>query len=63
MRVAVSFYIPLWIGMIYNSFIEWARTGMDEPVDVAVERVHAGLRLVASSIETGLTNSSQNKRL
>lgn len=62
-NVAVSFYIPLWIGMIYNSFIEWARNGMEEPVDAAVERVHAGLRLVAASIETGLTNSSQNKRL
>ena len=61
--VSVSFYIPLWIGMIYNSFFEWVKTGMDEPVEAAVERVKAGLLLVAESIETGLTNDSQNKRL
>ena len=62
-NVAVSFYIPMWIGIIYNSFIEWARTGMDEPVDAAVDRAHLGLKLVAASIETGLTNCTQNKRL
>lgn len=61
--VSVSFYIPLWIGMIYNAFIEWARAGMDEPVETAVERVKAGLKLVAESIETGLTNDTQNLRL
>ena len=61
--VSVSFYIPLWIGMIYNAFIEWAKTGMDEPVETAVERVKAGLKLVAESIETGLTNDTQNLKL
>lgn len=61
--VSVSFYIPLWIGMIYNAFIEWAKTGMDEPVEEAVERVKAGLKLVAESIESGSTNSTQNTRL
>lgn len=60
---SVSFYIPLWIGMIYNGFIEWARSDMDEPVESAVERVRKGLSLVADSIETGLTNDTQNKRL
>ena len=62
-NVAVSFYIPLWIGMIFNSFIEWARAGTDESVDAAVERIHSGLRLVAASIETGLTNLSQNQMI
>ena len=61
--VSVSFYIPLWIGMIYNAFIEWARAGMDEPVEKAVERVTAGLKLVAESIEADLTNHTQNLRL
>ena len=61
--VSVSFYIPLWIGMIYNAFIEWARAGMDEPVEKAVERVTAGLKLVAESIEADLTNRTQNMRL
>lgn len=60
---SVSFYIPLWVGMIYNSFFEWAKTGMDEPVEAVVERVNTGLKLVADSIETGLTNSAQNKQL
>ena len=59
--VTVSFYIPLWNGMIYNSFIEWARTGMTEPVETAIERVRSGLRLVALSIERDLTNGEQNK--
>ncbi len=61
--VSISFYIPLWNSMIYNSFIEWAKAGMSEPVEKAVERVRDRLRLVADSIETGLTNSTQNKRL
>lgn len=61
--VSVSFYIPLWNGMIYNAFIEWAKTGMTEPVETAIERVRNGLRLVALSIENDLTNSAQNKRL
>lgn len=60
---SVSFYIPLWIGMIYNAFFEWVKTGMDEPVESAVERVREALELVAGSIEVGLTNDTQNKRL
>ena len=49
--------------MIYNAFIEWARAGMDEPVEKAVERVTAGLKLVAESIEADLTNRTQNMPL
>ena len=59
---SISFYIPLWNGMIYNSFFEWARAGMDEPVEAAVARFRNALKLVAASIETGLTNDTQNKR-
>ena len=62
-NVSVSFYIPLWNGMIYNSFIEWAKSGMAEPVEAAIERVQTGLKLVAESIERGLTNGTQNRRL
>ncbi len=61
--VSVSFYMPLWIGMIYNAFIEWAKKGMDEPVEAAAARVSAGLKMVAESIETGLTNNTQNMRM
>ena len=60
---SISFYIPLWNGMIYNSFFEWGRTGMSEPVEMAIEGVKLGLRLVADSIESGLTNSTQNRKL
>ena len=61
--VESSFYIPLWNGMIYNAFMEWARAGMPGTVEQAVEQVKAGLRLVAESIDSGLTNSEQNQRL
>jgi len=36
---------------------------MTEPVEDAIEQVRDGLRLVAESIETGLTNGTQNRRL
>ena len=62
-NVSVSFYIPLWIGMIYNSFFEWIKSGMTEPVETTVEKVKEGMKLVARSIETDLTNSKQNQRL
>lgn len=62
-NVSVSFYIPLWIGMIYNSFFEWIKSGMTDSVETTVEKVKEGMKLVARSIETDLTNSNQNKRL
>ena len=60
--VSTSFYIPLWNGLFYNAFIEWARDGMKGSVDETVERVQEGLKLLAEAIEIGLTNSSQNRR-
>lgn len=62
-NVSVSFYIPLWIGMIYNSFFEWVKTGMTESVDSIVKKVNDALKLIAESIETGLTNNTQNQKL
>lgn len=60
---ASSFYFTrLWIGMIFNSFFEWARSGMDEPVEMAVERVKAGLKMVSASIETGQVVSTELTR-
>ena len=58
---SISFYIPLWNGMIYNAFFEWIKSGTSEPVDAVVARVIEGLRLVADSINTGLTNDTHNK--
>lgn len=60
---STSFYIPLWNGMIYNSFMEWARAGMPGTVEEAIEKVNEGLRLVAASIETGLRSEAQNIKL
>lgn len=57
---SASYYIPLWNGMIYNAFIEWARAGMPGTVEEAVENVKSGLKMVASTIETGLRNNAQN---
>ena len=56
--VSTSFYIPLWNGMIYNAFIEWARAGMPGTVEDAIANVNEGLKLVAASIESGLRNKT-----
>lgn len=61
--ISKSFYISLWNGMIYNAFMEWARAGMPGTVEDTIEQVKTGLKLVAESIDTGLTNSEQNQRL
>lgn len=55
---AQSFYVPLWNGMIFNIFIEWARAGMNGTVEETVEKVNTGLKLVARSIETRIINTS-----
>ena len=36
---------------------------MNEPVETAIARVKEGLKLVSDSIETGLTNGTQNKKV
>lgn len=60
--ISTSFYIPLWNGLLYNAFIEWARDGMKGSVEETVERMQEGLKLLAEAIETGLTNSTQNRK-
>ena len=52
--VTTSFYLVLWNGMIYNAFIEWVRAGMPGTVEDTIDQVIAALKLVSTSIETGL---------
>lgn len=57
---SVSFYHPVWNGLLYNAVIEWIKSCDDEPVEEALVRVKEGLKLLAESIETGDTNITQN---
>ena len=57
---SVSFYHPVWNGLLYNAAIEWIKNCDDEPVEDALVRVKEGLKLLAASIETGDTNKTQN---
>ena len=59
-NTTVSFYHPEWNGLLYNSVIEWVKSGTDETADEALVRVKEGLKLLAASIETGDTNNTQN---
>ena len=61
-NMEMIFRTGIWNGMIYNAFFEWVKTGMSEPVELAIERVKETLKLVANSIETDMTNDTQNKR-
>lgn len=49
--VADPYYMPMWMGMIYNVLIKWAKTGMDDPLETTVERIAADIKLVAESID------------
>ena len=59
-NTTVSFYHPEWNGLLYNSVVEWVKSGTDETADEALVRVKDGLKLLAASIETGDTNNTQN---
>jgi AcrR family transcriptional regulator len=48
--VADPYYMSMWMGMIYNSLIKWAKSGMDEPLDMTIERIRSVTKLVAESI-------------
>ena len=61
-RMTDIIYLPLWNGMIFNAFIEWARAGMPGTVEGAIANVNAGLKQVAVSIETGLRSKAQDKK-
>ncbi len=56
---SASFYNVLWNGMIFNAFIEWARAGMPGTVEEAIEKVNAGLKQVAKTIQKGPRNQAQ----
>ena len=45
--------------MIFNAFIEWARAGMPGTVEEAIEKVNAGLKQVAKTIQKGPRNQAQ----
>ena len=59
-NASVSFYHPVWNGLLYNAAIEWVKSCPDEPVEEPLVRVKEGLKLLAESIETGDTNKTQN---
>ena len=59
--VTMSFYLALWNGMIYNAFIEWARAGMPGTVEGTIDQVIAALKLVSTSIETGLVQQNTSR--
>ena len=49
--VADPYYMSMWMGMIYNVLIKWAKTGMDDPLETTIERVASSKKLVAESID------------
>lgn len=48
--VADPYYMSMWMGMIYNTLIKWAKTGMDDPIETTIERIISSTKLVAESI-------------
>ena len=48
--VADPYYMSMWMGMIYNSLIKWAKSGMDEPLEMTIERIRSVTKQVAESI-------------
>lgn len=58
-----SFYIPLWNGLLYNAVIEWVKSDADETPESAAERMKEALKLLSESIETGMTNPTQNAEI
>ena len=50
--VAGPYYMPIWIGMIYNVLVKWVKSKTDEPLETTIERIKADMKLVAKSIDT-----------
>lgn len=48
-----SFFYTIGNGFIYNSVIEWVRSGTDESPESAIARMEVDLHLLAKSIESG----------
>ena len=51
--VADPYYMSMWIGLIYNMLMKWAKSKTDEPLETTIERTLADLKLVAESINAG----------
>ena len=51
--VADPYYMAMWMGLIYNMLMKWAKSGTDEPLETTIERTLADLRLMAEAINAG----------
>ena len=51
--VADPYYMAMWMGLIYNMLMKWAKSGTDEPLETIIERTLADLRLMAEAINAG----------
>ena len=50
---AESFYFPIWNGLLYNTVIEWVKSGTDETPESAAARMLEALQQCAKTIQTG----------
>ena len=51
--VADPYYMAMWMGLIYNMLMKWAKSKSDEPLETTIERTLADLRLMAEAINAG----------
>ena len=51
--VADPYYMAMWMGLLYNMLMKWAKSGTDEPLETTIERTLADLRLMAEAINAG----------
>ena len=56
--VADPYYMSMWMGMIYNSLIKWAKSGMDEPLEMTIERRKKGSVSLCSALLCSKERSS-----
>lgn len=49
--VVDPYYMCMWMGLIYNTLILWAKSGTDEPLETTIERNKTALKLAAKSID------------
>ena len=51
--VADPYYMAMWMGLLYNMLMKWAKSGTDEPLETTIERTLTDLRLMAEAINAG----------
>ena len=51
--VTDPYYMAMWISLIYNMLMKWAKSKTDEPLETIIERTLADLRLMAEAINAG----------